>query len=249
MVKKVIQPIYTAYVFTTFFLAVIVILPFILILSTIDSYKARLIIYFLIKNFSIFWMNIIGMPSKKIGLRPAKGKFVVVANHISYIDGIAVFQAIPGYFRPLGKKEMSKIPLFGLVYKQITIMVDRSSQTSRAKSMRLMWRVLKHDGSIIIFPEGTFNETDQPLKSFYDGAFKLAINTQVDILPIVFPDTVNRWHYSGWWKFTPGVNRIIYLPVVSVQGKTLEDLPVLKQEVFTLMEKALINVKNGDKKR
>ncbi len=170
---------------------------------------------------------------------PGEGKFIIVANHISYIDTLVIFPSIRGYFRPLGKKEISKIPVVGFIYKQLVIMVDRSSVYSRAKSMRLLWRVLHHEGSIIIFPEGTFNETGRPLKEFYDGAFRLAINTHIPILPVLLPDTVSRWHYSAWWKLWPGLNRVVFLDPVPVSGLTLENLPELKQQVYNLMETTL----------
>ena len=191
------------------------------------------------------WLAIIGMPLLKRGKKPPRGKYVVVANHISYIDSILLFSAIPGYFRPLGKKEISRIPLVGILYKQIVIMVDRSSHTSRTKSMRLMWRVLKNGGNIVIFPEGTFNETGAPLKDFYDGAFRLALNTHADILPIILPDTVKRWHYSAWWKLSPGRNRAIYLSPVSTKDLEMSDLPLLKQRVHSIMEDALVNANLG----
>jgi 1-acyl-sn-glycerol-3-phosphate acyltransferase len=163
-----------------------------------------------------------------------------VANHISYLDTVILFPALPGYFRALGKKEFSKVPLLGFLYRQIAIMVDRSSTESRAKSMKLMWRVLKRESDILIFPEGTFNETGAPLKSFYDGAFRLAITSQTPILPVVFPDTVKRWHYSGWWKLWPGRNRAIYLPAIAVTNLTMADLPTLKQQVYEAMEAELV---------
>jgi 1-acyl-sn-glycerol-3-phosphate acyltransferase len=102
-----------------------------------------------------------------------------------------------------------------------------------------MWRSLKHEGDIVIFPEGTFNETGETLKEFYDGAFRLAINTQTPILPVVFPDTVHRWHYSGWWKLWPGRNRAVFLPEVPVEGMGLDQLPQLKATVYAAMEAEL----------
>ncbi len=111
--------------------------------------------------------------------------------------------------------------------------------------MRLMWRVLHKEGNIIIFPEGTFNETTSTLKEFYDGAFRLAINTQTPILPMVFPDTVDRWHYSGWWKLWPGKNRVVYLEPVPVAGLKMADLPMLKQQVYAVMEAGLLKYKPG----
>lgn len=176
---------------------------------------------------------------RRIGKKPFDKKYVYVANHISYLDTVLIYAAIPHYFRTLAKKEMVKIPVFGYVYKQLAVLVDRSSAHSRARSMRLMWRVLKNESNIAVFPEGTFNETDAPLKDFYDGAFRLAINTQTDILPMIFPDTVKRWHYSTAWKLNPGRNRVIYLEPVSIQGYSMERLPELKQKVYQQMEEAL----------
>jgi 1-acyl-sn-glycerol-3-phosphate acyltransferase len=105
--------------------------------------------------------------------------------------------------------------------------------------MRQMWHVLKKESSILIFPEGTFNETDQPLKTFYDGAFRIAIRSQTPIVPVIFPDTVHRWHYSGWWKLWPGRNRAIFLSAIPVEGLTLNELPELKQQVYSRMEEEL----------
>ena len=118
-------------------------------------------------------------------------------------------------------------------------MVDRSNAHSRAVSMRQLGNVLTNECSILIFPEGTFNETSRPLKDFYDGAFRLAITTQTPIFPILFPDTIKRWHYSAWWKLWPGRNRAVYLQPVDVTGMTIEDLPSLKSKVHSIMEHEL----------
>ena len=98
-----------------------------------------------------------------------------------------------------------------------------------------MWRTLKRESDIVIFPEGTFNETDAVLKEFYNGAFRLAIAAQTPILPVLFPDTVHRWHYSAWWKLWPGKNRVVFLPPVPVEGLTLTDVAMLKQKVYDIM--------------
>ena len=236
MVRRILQPFYTVYVVITFVVTIFAVFPAILLLSARDNNSWRKAIYHLLKGWSQVWLTIIGMPLRKFGEMPLPHRYVVVANHISYLDGVVIFPALPGYFRALGKKEISKIPLIGIIYKQLVIMVDRSSDKSRSKSMRLMWRFLKHEGNILIFPEGTFNETGLPLKDFYDGAFRLAINTHTTILPLIFPDTVDRWHYSGWWKFWPGKNRVFYCDPVEVKGMTLTDLPKLKAHVFTKMQ-------------
>jgi 1-acyl-sn-glycerol-3-phosphate acyltransferase len=239
MFRKILQPFYTFYVGATFLATILIMLPFIALLGISDSVAARKAIFNIIRGWAIAWLWMIGMPVKVSGRRPQAGKYIVVANHISYLDTLVIFPAIPGYFRPLGKKEISKIPVIGFIYKQVVIMVDRSNAHSRARSMRLLWRVLNHEGNIIIFPEGTFNETADTLKAFYDGAFRLAINTQTAIFPMVFPDTVHRWHYSAWWKIWPGTNRAVHVDPIEVKGLTMAQLPELKQQVFEAMEREL----------
>ncbi|MCW3122088.1 MAG: 1-acyl-sn-glycerol-3-phosphate acyltransferase [Flavipsychrobacter sp.] len=240
MVRKVLQPFYTAYVIITFAVSILLAFPFFVLISLGNNATSRKAIYTIIRYWCIGWLWLIGMPVKIIGKRPRTGRYVIVANHISYLDTLIIFPGIPGFFRALGKKEVSKIPVVGFIYKQVVIMVDRSNPHSRAKSLRLLWRVLNKEGNIIIFPEGTFNETPAPLKEFYDGAFRLAINTQTPIFPMILPDTVHRWHYSAWWKIWPGRNRVVYLAPVPTDGMKMEDLPQLKKQVYNLMEAELI---------
>ncbi len=241
--RKVLQPFYTIYVLLTFLISLIVAFPFFLLIGSRNHATARETIWYIVHYWAIGWLFIIGMPLRISGPKPPNDKYVVVANHISYLDTIVIYAAIRRYFRTLAKKEMAHIPVFGFVYKQLAILVDRTNAHSRSKSMRLMWRVLKHECNIAIFPEGTFNETGTPLKSFYDGAFRLAITTHTPILPVIFPDTVHRWHYSAWWKIWPGRNRAVYLPPVEVEGLTMADLPMVRQKVYKLMEVALLEYK------
>ena len=239
MFRKIVQPLFTTYAAITFFICFMIAFPFGALLSLGDNIAARKLVNKIYRLCFEIWLLIIGMPLQIIGKRPL-GRYVYITNHASYIDDIIIFPAIRGHFRPLGKKEMTKIPIWGYQYKSVVVLVDRKNPESRAKSMELMSDVIKHEGSILIFPEGTFNETEKPLKEFYDGAFRLAITTQTPIAPIIFPDAVNRAHYSAWWKFWPGRNRAICLDPVPVAGLTIDDLPMLKQQLYSLMENALI---------
>jgi 1-acyl-sn-glycerol-3-phosphate acyltransferase len=98
---------------------------------------------------------------------------------------------------------------------------------------------MKRGISILIFPEGTFNETGRPMKDCYDGAFRLAVETQTPIKPVIFPDTYSRFHYKSLLSLNPGPCRVVFLPVVPVQGLTMADMPALKQRVVALMEAKL----------
>jgi 1-acyl-sn-glycerol-3-phosphate acyltransferase len=93
---------------------------------------------------------------------------------------------------------------------------------------------------VFICPEGTFNKTHQPLKSFYDGAFKIAIETQKPIRPILFLDTYDRLSYKTIFSLTPGKCRAVYLRQTSTEGLSLHDINSLKKKIFNQMEEALI---------
>ncbi len=83
--------------------------------------------------------------------------------------------------------------------------------SNRARSVIKLKAVLKKNISVVIAPEGTFNMTDKPLKEFYDGAFRIAIETQTPIKPILFLDAYDRLNYKSIFSFTPGRSRAVYL--------------------------------------
>ena len=196
-----------------------------------------------------WWLFMIGMSPTVIGNIP-DGKYIYVANHISYLDSMVLFATIPGYFCPLGNKEFSTKPIIGLIYKQITILVDRGSAESRAKSVKTLQNIINKGTSICIFPEGKFNETDKTLLDFYDGAFRLAINTQTPILPVVLPDTVHRWHWNSWFSQTPGKNRAIFLDPIDVSNlRMVEDLEALKYKAHSVIKSRLDNDNNYTHRR
>jgi 1-acyl-sn-glycerol-3-phosphate acyltransferase len=127
-------------------------------------------------------------------------------------------------------------------------MVDRNDPENRARSLRLLKSVLKKGISIMIFPEGTFNETGQPLKHFYDGAFRIAIETQTPIQPVLFLDTYARMHHKHIFSLNPGRSRSLFLDPIPVDGLTLADAKALKEKVFKIMEENLVSFAARSKK-
>ena len=188
------------------------------------------------------WFALTGIFVKKIYEAPfdSNKKYIIVANHISYLDIPMLVKVFRKPLRPLGKIEMTKVPVFGFIYKYAIVTVDRSDARHRALSLRLLRSVLNKGISIFVFPEGTFNETNKPLKEFYNGAFKLAIETQTPIKPVLFLDTYNRMHYSSIFSLNPGACRVVYLEEISVEGFTMTDVHQLKEQVYQKMESALI---------
>ncbi len=172
-------------------------------------------------------------------------QYIFVGNHLSYLDAPLLAKTIRRSIRALGRIELSNTPVFGYIYKRVVVIVDRSDAEHRAKSVRNLKSIIKKGVSLIIMPEGTFNESSSPLKSFYDGAFRVAIETQTTIKPFLLLDAFDRMHYRHLFTLTPGKSRAVFLYEVSVDGMTLEDVPALKQKVYELMEKKLIEYKGS----
>src|SRR5688500_3370723 len=111
--------------------------------------------------------------------------YIYVSNHTSFLDIPGLWMITPGEKKPLAKKELLKIPVFGWIARSAAVIVDRSSGESRKKSMDKLKRILSSGTSILLFAEGTQNRSKEPLQPFKDGAFRIAIDTQQPILPMV----------------------------------------------------------------
>ena len=245
--KKIFQLLYCIYALIIF--AILTILSAIALILLIPFGKAKLSkrIYKVCRYWSKTWYLFIGIRHKEIF--EAKHNFskphIFVANHNSYMDIPPIVQLRHQPIRPLGKFESSKIPIFGWVYRAAVIMVDRSSPEKRAKSLRNLKAALHKRNSIFIFPEGTFSMTNQkPLKAFYNGAFKLAIEMQIPIQPILMIDAVDRMNFDSVFSLTPGPNRVVYLATIQVTDYTMDDVDKLKAEVYDLMDAGLRKYRN-----
>jgi 1-acyl-sn-glycerol-3-phosphate acyltransferase len=224
----------------------LLVLPFVLLSLSLGYIKGGNLIYQLCRLWATIWYFLIGVKHIEIYETPhdRRKQYIFVANHISYMDIPPVVLIAHQPVRILGKYEMVKLPVFGWIYRAAVILVDRRNSETRARSVRALKSALKQDISIFIFPEGTFNETSKPLKDFYDGAFRIAIETETPIKPMILADTIDRLHYKGIFELTPGISRVIYLEEVPVKGLTIDDIQPLKERVYTLMESALKRYRN-----
>lgn len=191
------------------------------------------------------WLFLIGIRHQvAIENRPDPTRaYVFVGNHLSYIDAAFLVTSIRQPFRALGAAEYGRYPIFGYVYQLVVICVHRKNPESRAKSIERLRHYLKKGISILIYPEGTFNMGKSALSKFYNGAFRLAIETQTPIKPLLFLDAFDRMHYDSVFSMNPGISRAIYLEEVSVAGLTLDDVESLKERVYAQMEARLIELK------
>ena len=163
-----------------------------------------------------------------------KKSYMFVANHTSMADIMLMLVASKNPFVFVGKKELAKIPLFGFFYKRTCILVDRSSAQSRKAVFLSAQRRLKQGLSICIFPEGGVPEENILLDPFKDGAFRLAINHQIPIVPITFYDNKKRFSYT-FFSGGPGRMRAKIHKFLSTEGLKTEDTKPLNEKARTII--------------
>ncbi len=194
-------------------------------------------IYFI--KVSRVWMNtwlwLIGCPVKITGRENfKKGEtYVVVFNHNALLDVPLSAPYVPGANKTIAKASFAKVPLFGLFYSKGAILVDRKNEQSRRKSYEGMRKVLLTGMHMCIYPEGTRNRTKEPLKQFYDGAFKLAIDVQKEVVPCVIKGTKKAMPIDKFFYLLPTRLKMDFLPPVSSIGLTASEL---KEKVFSIMK-------------
>ncbi len=168
--------------------------------------------------------------------------YIICCNHSSYLDIIQMYNVVPHYFLFIAKYELLNWPLFNIFFKNMNITVNRSDRSSAAKAFRRAAQSIDRGTSIAMFPEGGIPPYAPRMKPFKDGAFKLAIEKQVPIVPVTFRD---HWRLLGeptelFSRGRPGISRTIIHPVISTKGLTEADLVTLRQQVYNIIEAPLL---------
>lgn len=180
------------------------------------------------------WLRLILCPLTVTGRENfRKGEsYVVTFNHNTLLDVPLSAPYVPGPNKTIAKASFVKVPLFGLFYKKGSVLVDRKSEQSRSRSFEEMKKVLLAGMHMSIYPEGTRNRTDEPLKSFYDGAFKLAIAAKKDIIPCIITGTKKAMPVHKFFYLLPTRLHMHFLPPVSSGNIQVKEL---KDKVFSIM--------------
>jgi 1-acyl-sn-glycerol-3-phosphate acyltransferase len=241
LLLKPLQWLYCLYALAWFVVLMVPVFLFAVAASFAGRIRGGDLIYKAIILWADAWFALVFVRHKNIYEQPLQegASYIFVANHISYFDAAIIPKAFRRPLRPLGKVELGKLPVFGFIYKRAIVSVDRSSAGNRAKSVQVLKSILRKGISVLVFPEGTFNLSHRPLKNFYDGAFRIAIETGTPIKPVLFLDAFDRLHYKSIFSLTPGLNRAIFLEEVDTQGYTLKEVGLLRDQVYCLMEAKL----------
>ncbi len=179
----------------------------------------------------------------------ASKSYVYCSNHSSYLDIVLSYCAIPYYFVFMGKQELRKAPLFNLFFKEMNILVDRKSNIGSHRSLEEAAKKIDEGHSVVLFPEGTISREAPKMRAFKNGAFKLAIEKQIPIVPITY---INNWKLLQDRPFLQGLSRPglalveVHRPIPT-KGMTLDDLLALKAQVENVIEKSLNNFEAKNK--
>ena len=145
---------------------------------------------------------------------------------------------VPGANKTIAKIEMAHIPLFGMIYRTGSVLVDRKNEESRKNSFSDMKDVLKMGLHMCIYPEGTRNKTGEPMQRFQSGAFRLAVETGKSIMPAVLFNTAKVLPASKKFFFWPVTVKMHFLDPISPDSMTFDEL---KNKAFTVMREYYIN--------
>ena len=224
-----------------------------MIVSIFLFFPFLLIFSFKEKHYHLFW-NFARMLSKILiygmGFRlkfkanqnidPSKS-YMYCANHASLLDPFVLIALSKKPIVFVGKKELSKIPIFGFFYRRTVIMVDRSSFKSRKAVFEIAKKRLRNGVSMAIFPEGLVPTEDVVLAPFKKGAFSLAIEFQIPIIPQVYYDC-KRFFSWDFFKGRPGVLRVHQHDFIETKGmSSKQDMDALKNKTFHILYNDLEN--------
>ncbi len=227
------------------FIGIVITLPFLIIFSIKESFYPYF--YWVARNI---WSNIImyGMgfyPEIKFKQHIKKGKsYMLVSNHKSMIDIMLMLSLSKDPIVFVGKKELEKIPLFGYFYRRVCILVDRSSPESRKEVYTKAIKRLETGISVCIFPEGGVPDPSVILDKFKNGAFSLAIQFQIPIVPITFLDCEKKFPYFFAYNHfygSPGKLRANVHEFIETKGLNQENREFLKEKVYDIMHKDLLS--------
>jgi len=192
---------------------------------------------------SRWWMNIwlvmVGCRVKVDGRENFKAgeNYVIVFNHNALLDVPLSAPYVKAANKTIAKASFAKVPVFGWFYKKGSILLDRKNEQSRVRSFEAMKNVLAKGMHMCIYPEGTRNRTSEPLKPFYDGAFKLAVDTKKEVIPCVIVGTRSAMPVNKFFYLFPTRLQMHFLPAVSSQNIAVKEL---KEKVFTMMKEVYV---------
>ena len=246
VIKNILGHIYFFAGMLLFVVTMLIVFIPIWIISLLPEPACSKALHVIFKGWMTFFMTIVGCPILRKGKHHFKKgeNYVVVVNHNSFVDVPVSSPWIPGPNKTLAKVEMARIPIFGVIYKTGSILVDRKKKDSRAESFIKMQQVLDLGLHLCLYPEGTRNKGKEPLQSFQDGAFITAIRAQKPIIPgVIFNTGKILPHNKKLWA-RPMPIKFHFMAPISTEGMTTDDVTKLKERVHSVMKNYYVTNNN-----
>ena len=245
ILRRIFTTIWKTWFFICFSVPFLILFPF----FYVSFISGRIDIAFILKKFWARTICVLSGIIPVIRYQTKKYTFpktcIIVSNHSSYLD--IVMSVLPVKFTCLSmaKAELLKIPLFKLFFKYMDIPVNRKSKMDAHKAFVTAGEKIDKGFSILIYPEGTISN-EGVLKPFKNGAFKLAIDKQLPIVPMVFLNNWKLLQNGGFFKSfgRPGVAPMVVGDIIETKGLTEENLVTLKEKVRSFIEGELIKVQS-----
>ena len=244
MIKNILGRLFTVWGGIVFIVSMLIFMPAVWISGMLAEPKSTGLFIRIVRSWMAIFFTLTGVRLKIKGRDAFKRgeNYIVVCNHNSLMDVPLTSPGIPGANKTIAKIEMAKIPVFGIIYKRGSVLLDRKNDSSRRESYLAMKSVLEQGMHMCIYPEGTRNKTENPLKSFHDGAFKLSVETGKKIIPCLIKGTREMLPHNKSFFFWPGKAHMQFLP--SIDPKDFASAAELKEHVFQLMWDGIVAMKN-----
>ncbi len=230
--------IYSIYIAIIFLLLALIVVPSVLILYKLGAKRMALGIHPLWAR-SFFFLIFIPVEIDYQFKPDKKGQYIFCSNHFSFID-IPVFAFLPNPFKYIGKSSITKVPLFGYMFKKIHIAVNRSDPQSRLASVKASKRALDEGFSLAFFPEGGILTKEPPaMVSFKDGAFRLAVDHNIPIVPVTLPFDHEILPDDNKFLFKRRKCKIIVHPPIYPGLNCANDARLLKEKTYEIISSEL----------
>ncbi|EMR00664.1 lysophospholipid acyltransferase family protein [Cesiribacter andamanensis] len=249
MIRRVLHRIYSTYSLFMFGLGFLLLFPFFLLLIFVRPLRPFL--HWLHWLWAAFFLGFSGVPWRiRYLYRPRRGQqYVICANHFSILD-IVSMGLLPLHFMFVGKESLSKIPLFGYMFRKLHITVNRNSLKDRYKALKKSMQAIDEGNSLVMFPEGgVLTDSPPQMARFKEGPFRVAIEKQIPILPVTIPHNWIILPDDGRYLLYPRRCSMVVHPPIQTRGLTLDDIPRLQQELYALIDAELKKWNSHDDRR
>lgn len=235
ILKNILHFLWRLWFYILILFAILLLFPFLVIIAGSERlYRRFFIVARIWAKIVLFGMGFFPKIKRLEKMKPGK-PYMIVSNHSSMIDIMLMFHVIRQPFVFVGKKELAKFPIFGFFYRKTCILVDRKNVKSRSEVFTQAHQKLKQGVGICIFPEGGVPDDETVLlDNFKDGAFRLAAEHNLTIVPIVIYNSKKRYPYT-FYKGSPGTLHVKTLPFIQPKGNNPEIRRNLREQTRELI--------------